>query len=436
MRPWSLGLLLAALCGTGCEPFPDSPVYFYGLALREDGTPFSHTELRVDGARPRSFSAPQDAPDFIPHSESTTHANGAFALQVLAGDIQSRVEGRNSRLRSTFRERYRVATPLENGRGAFISFTLLNGGGDSELPVMRTWAANLALSGSAEGLALTFAPLPPEPQAPLGVVVDEDALPPGVPAPRSALIPLSTLELHGATGLLWQESEVSSPRRLPPWLLEDFASVEAQVRVMSAGRWNRTPVTAPESWLLFRLEWRSERLALPAGSLRPVSRGAACYPTLPAPCPFTDGALAPHSPEKLWPRPTPTTESVRVGVRLDTPTRVSRLVVRELRTSAEELVIEGSEDGEQWSELARRTLAPQDDRQTTGRNFREDGHADSPWDPPLLSSRLRPRFFLDLPLPDARPLRFIRLSPVWGGNRLVGVEALAELSLFEAASPP
>ncbi|MFP2924481.1 discoidin domain-containing protein [Pyxidicoccus sp. 3LG] len=426
MRPSLLhGLLLSSLFTAGCEPFPDAPVFFYGMALRGDGAPFRQTELTLEGGRP--YTPPRalfDALDFTPYGTTTTRDNGAFALEVLAGDILPRMEAEDSRLRPTFRERYRVATPLENGRAAFISFTLSTGGGDSELPEMRTWDAHLASSEEPTGRALTFAPTPPPPEASVGVVAEPDVTDGQV----DPILPVPTLQLHGQEGLVWLEDAVTSPRALPPWLLEDFDSAEAQVRVVSAGAWNRMPLTSPESWLRFRLEWRSERLALPVGTLRPLSRGAACHPVLAAPCPFTDGRLIGAKPSELWPSDTPGAPPLLIGVRLAAPARLSRVVIRDLGTPGHELLIEGSEDGEQWVELARRTLTEQSGVTGNSRTFRNITDADSPWDPPI------PRhyhYFLDLPLSAPRPVRYVRLVPKWQGTGVVGVSSLAELSLFE-----
>jgi hypothetical protein len=422
------GLLLVGLCATGCEPYPDSPVFIYGLALREDGTPFRQTALSLEGA---STPVSLDAFTFTPYATVTTHENGAFALEIPAGDIMPRVDGVDSRQRPTFRERFRVATPLEKGRGAFLSFTLTNGGGDSELPMMHVWDARLAWADAPAGRVLTFAPPPPTPEAPEGIVVDRDELPPGEEPPDDAedpIVPLPSLQLHGPEGRLWQEHGVTAPWTLAPWLAEDFPSLEAQVRVVSVGAWNRMPLTSPESWLRFRLEWRSERLALPAGTLRPLSRGAACLPALETPCPFTDGRLAEAKPSELWPGGAPSEPPPTVGVALDAPARVSRVVIRGLTTAGHVLAIEGSEDGVQWTELTRRTLTETDGETGNSRSFRSLSHADSPWDPPL---RMRGQYFLDVPLPGAPQVRYVRLVPLWRGTKAMVTTSLAEVSLFE-----
>ncbi|WP_148282378.1 hypothetical protein [Corallococcus coralloides] len=328
---------------------------------------------------------------------------------------------------STFRDRFRVAAPLEEGRAAFVSFTMANGTGDSELPELRVWGADLAWSETATGQALTFAPPPSAPTPPQGVVVSADDTMPSPGALGGNLvdpsIPDPELQIHGKEGLVWHEDAVTSPRLLSPWLLEDFVTPEAQV---SANSWHRDALTSDEAWLQFRIEWRSERLPLPAGTLRPLSRGARCHPALDAPCPFTDGLLTEKRPSELWPLETASYPR-HVGVRLEAPARVSRVVICNLVTSGQEVVVEGSEDGTQWTELARRKLA---ESFTSGvnRGFREESNAGSPRDPPL------PRYdhaALDIPLPGGSQVQYVRLVCLMTFSDETDVTSLAVLSLFE-----
>ncbi|NTX35849.1 hypothetical protein HUA78_15480 [Myxococcus sp. CA033] len=423
------GVLLVSLGSAGCEPFPDSPIFFYGMALRADGSPFHSTALPLDGGRHSKIY--RDPLDFSPYGMTTTRDNGAFVLEILSGDIGPFVTGGGSSPRPNARARFRVATPLEDGPAAFVSFTQVNGGGDSELPVLRVWDADLAWSDAPTGRWLTFAPPPSAPEAPRGVVVDIDDTTPQPGSPEGDLedpsIPRPVFQLHTKEGLVWNEEAVTSPRLLSPWLLEDFATLEAQVRVVSAGAWRRDALTSDEAWLHFRLEWRSERLPLPAGALRPLSRGARCHPVTDVPCPFTDGLLAEQRISELWPRGEPSSSPRRVGVQLETPAQLSRVVIRGLRTYGQEVVIEGSEDGVQWSELARRPLA---EAPTTGnsRLFRNVSDADSPWDPPIPGYEYA---FLDISLPGGPPVRYVRLLSMWPSPQEIEVTSIAELSLFE-----
>ncbi|RKH30158.1 hypothetical protein D7V77_03630 [Corallococcus sp. CA041A] len=428
MRPTLLcGLLVVGLGSGGCEAQPDSPLFFYGLARRVDGSPFGQTALSLEGARRGTVA--DELPVFTPYGTATTRDNGAFVLEILAGDIAPIVAGELTWPRSTFRDRFRVATPLEEGRAAFVSFTLY-GTGDSELPELRVWGADLAWSETATGRALTFAPPPPAPAPPQGVVVSADDTTPYPGAPSGDLvdvsIPKPELQLHGKEGLVWHEDAVTSPRHLSPWLLEDFVTPEVQVRAVSANAWHRDALTSDEAWLQFRIEWRSERLPLPEGTLRPLSRGARCLPALDAPCPFTDGLLTEKRTSELWPLET-SSYPRRVGVRLEAPARISRVVIRNMVTSGKEVLVEGSEDGAQWTELARRKLA---ESFTSGvsRGFREASDADSPWDPPL------PRYdhtFLDIPLPESPQVQYVRLVCLSFPPYEAEVTSLAELSLFE-----
>lgn len=165
---------------------------------------------------------------------------------------------------------------------------------------------------------------------------------------------------------------------------------------------------------------------MPAGALRPLSRGARCHPVTDAPCPFTDGLLAEARLIELWPGE-PASRPRRVAVRLEAPAHLSRVVIRDLSTHGEEVVIEGSEDGEQWMELARRPLA---EANTSGgsRFFRDESDSDSPWDPPLPGDE---HAYLDIPLPDRPRVQYVRLVSRWYENLELEVDSIAELSLFE-----
>ncbi|MFP2926510.1 hypothetical protein ACLESO_15075 [Pyxidicoccus sp. 3LG] len=422
------GLLLVSLGSASCAPYPDTPLFFYGMALRADGSPFRETELSLEGGQRREHTS--EPLVFTPYGTTTTRDNGAFVLEILAGDISPSAAGLDSSLGPNYRERFRVATPVEDGRAAFVSFTQVNGGGDAELPVLRVWEADLSWSETPAGRVLTFAPPPSVPEPPRGVVAvpDDTTAYPESPSgnQEDPSLPLPALQLYGREGLIWHEEAVTSPRHLPPWLLEDFGTPEAQVRVVSANHWQRDALTSDEAWLQFRVEWRNPRLPLPEGTLRPLSRGAACHPALDAACPFTDGLLTERRLSELWPRGS-SPDLRRVGVRLEAPARISRVVIRNLATHGQQLLIEGSEDGVQWRELARRTLG---ERYTTGvsRAFRAETEADSPWDAPLPADG---HVFLDIPLPDGPQVQYVRLVSPSRHPFEVEATSIAELSLFE-----
>jgi hypothetical protein len=435
-------LLLPSL--TGCVFYPETPVFAYGQALHADGSPLSDLTLSLEST-PRTYSAAADEeglsppPVFSLYGDTRTGQDGKFILELRAGDLELDFSSAEERRPSYH---FRLATPLEQGRSVFVSFEA-EAGGDIELPLMRIWDANLSLEESATGRALAFAPLPPTPTPPLSARVpfneEEDPERPGeilrIPTPPTP--PRPVIQIHTPGGLLWQAEGPQASRALPPHLLEDFTGLEAQVRVVSAGRYYFSPLLAAEIPMNFRIEWRSERLALPPGSLRPISRGAACYPAAEGTCPWTDGQLTPvRLPPPAEGEPLPPT-----GITLPAPANISRIVIRGLETYAETLQLEASEDGVTWTQVATvsmpdRTLrhpgSTQEDIYFQG--IRDDLQLSaSPFDPSLDmgSAARRASVFLDVPLPAAVRLRHLRVSGLWEPVGTVGVKALAELSLFE-----
>ncbi|RKH49410.1 hypothetical protein D7W81_41505, partial [Corallococcus aberystwythensis] len=93
--------------------------------------------------------------------------------------------------------------------------------------------------------------------------------------------------------LLWRQPGRTSPWTPGPYVLEDFALPRVQLRAASAGTWMYSPLGGEPGSVEFRLEWRTGAEPLPAGTLRPVSRGATCEPSFPDVCPWTDGLLTP-----------------------------------------------------------------------------------------------------------------------------------------------
>ncbi|RKH90597.1 hypothetical protein D7Y21_05800 [Corallococcus sp. AB045] len=116
-----------------------------------------------------------------------------------------------------------------------------------------------------------------------------------------------------------------------------------------------------------------------------------------------------------------------MGVRLEAPARISRVVIHNMVTSGQEVLVEGSEYGAQGIELARWKLA---ESSTSGvnRGFRMESDADSPSDPHL------PQYnhtLLDIPLPESPHVQYVRLVCLTDFPYETEVTSLAELSLFE-----
>jgi hypothetical protein len=451
MRSSLMKLPLLALLAAGCERMPEDPVFMYGQVLHADGSPAEGAPLRVERALDTLEYAPgspyyegETTWEYTPYSEGTSEASGYFTLEALSGDLSEEryfPEGYYAFLQ----HRFRVYPPLaQDGHGVFVAFFWDD---DVELPPLQPWASGLAVGDGPEGPRLTFAPAPPVPPLPrsasLPQIYDENMatslpLPPSTPRPA--------VQLHAADGLLWQQLRASSPWAPGPYVLEDFTGVETQVRAVTVGEWDFEPLGAQYSPLRFRMEWRSPRLPLPAGGLRPLSRGASCSPLPgPGPCPFTDGKLAvvetrpgstqpgPGNPEGFG---VPT-----LTVSLDAPARPRRVVVRGLETTVGYyprlyVVLEGSMDGLQWQPLAEVPFENYDESDAERRIYQfflEDSEADSPFDGAL--AVMEPPVFVDVPLSGEREVRHVRLGVK--GQLLTGETGpgrlwkLGEVSVFE-----
>lgn len=427
---------LAALLAAGCDLYPEDPLFAYGQVLRADGTPVSGATLSFERALTHREVASNavSPPAFSPHATTTTRAEGAYTLELLAGAVSERVRvGEYYDWRSY---RFRLVSPVEEGRAAILSFEL--GGGDVELPPLRPWVADLAVGeGSGGTLSVSFAPVPQRPEPPPTGRWQSTTNPDtGEQTPIEATTPVPLVQLLQDGTVLWQEEAAGSPWTASPWLREDFEELEVMVRAQTVGNWDFEPLGGRRSSVGYRLEWRSERLPMPGAGLRPVSRGASCEP-LPAgatACPWTDGQLAsvkfpPVSTEK-WP------EELRLT--LAAPARPSRIVVRGLAAGlflrpAKKLFIEGSEDGERWvslGELVRPSLGQAD--WAGFRAYREvHWAADNPMDPELQVDTAQ-NLYLEGPLRTEVAVRHVRLRGLpLEGNRPVEFKALREVSLFE-----
>src|SRR5688500_18265753 len=126
-------LSLAALLATGCQLklYPEDPVFAYGQVLRADRSPHPGASLSFARARnpdwtSRSFTPPTFSP--FP-AAATTEADGSFTLELREGDTTTYV-----RQGESINYRFRLVSPVEEGRAATLSFFM---GGDVELPPLR-----------------------------------------------------------------------------------------------------------------------------------------------------------------------------------------------------------------------------------------------------------------------------------------------------------
>ena len=433
MRHVRHSLFLLPLLVVGCR-YPEDPIFGYGRALNPDGSPLAGATLTVERAPPPASNdgeEPQEEqpPTFSPYGTATTQANGDFTIEFRSGDVVEWTA--DQYLQYTFR----MALPLrEDGQGAFISFTF---SGDMELPPLQHWDARLTLADGSRGPTLSFAPLPPAPELPpsgkpMVILFTEEGNDVALPVPATTPEPI--VQLFTGDELLWRQSGVSTPWAPGPYVLEDFASPEAQLRAVSLGQWFFSPLGSTGSQVSFRQEWRTARLSLPAGASRPVSRGAACQGSRPGGCPFTDGQLTPIA---IADNEGQTGSATSLVLTLAEPTHLQRAIIRALSYSrsfdgSERLRLEGSADGVRWFPLGESLLRDRSRRQaiadSINAGFADDSNWDSPFDGKLELYDQAP-VFLELSLATAEPVRQVRLSVERSGSP-TPLNALAELSLF------
>ncbi|NOK39641.1 hypothetical protein D7W79_42675, partial [Corallococcus exercitus] len=128
----SLGLL--ALTSTGCERYPEDPIFAYGRSLHRDGTPRAGETMTLERL---------DDDRYTPLATATTEASGDFTLEMLRGDAVRDADSYGSR------NELRLALPLEaDGSGTFLSFSMQD---DVELPTLKPWDAHPVVGSSDQG---------------------------------------------------------------------------------------------------------------------------------------------------------------------------------------------------------------------------------------------------------------------------------------------
>ncbi|RKH70092.1 hypothetical protein [Corallococcus aberystwythensis] len=420
----SLGLL--AFATAGCERYPEDPIFAYGRVLHRDGTPRAGFALPIERM--------EDGDDvFKPFSTATTESSGDYTLELLSGDaVIDKVYSRSV-------HRLRATLPLEaDGSGTFLSFYMQD---DVELPALQPWDAHPLVGTSEQGPTVAFPPAPPVPPLPETArtldLVTED----GVFVPLLPTDPVPLLWVTAGGGLLWRQDGTVSPWTPSPYVLEDFAAPQVHLRAASVGTWLFSPLGGESSSVDFRQEWRTGAEPLPPGTLRPLSRGAACEPSFPEVCPWTDGLLTPVDffEKETDPR------AFGVVITLPQPGLPRRAVVRGLKFlqgggGKDWLVLEGSADGEQWQPLARVLLRDMSPLERNLRDARfgfytEAAGGDSPFGDGRLDLGVQEPVFQDVPLSGTGPVRFVRLSVetlAYGGTpQPAEFYTLSEVSLFE-----
>ena len=418
--PW----LVVALLSAGCETYPDQPVFVYGRALREDGSPLSNSTFTIERrANTEGSDGGAASSAFTLYKSVMTTTQGAFTLELPARDAEEELPWGSRAYR------FRACISSADGAMAFASFTF--NAGDIELPALAPWDAALSVTAGQRGPTVIFGPPPRAPEKPASAKLPAFFDRQGVLQPTAPTTPEPIVQLSSGEDLFWQETREPGPWTLPPWLLEDFSAPQAQLRALSLGEWKFEPLWGGTSEVTFRLEWRSPREALPPGNLRPLSRGAPCMSWKErGPCPWTDGRLNPVSLDDGQ------TQATEVGLTLPAPTNPSRAVIRGLQAREaffpdQTLIIEGSANGSDWSRLASLPI-PRTGAVDPMAPFASIGRlwaVDSPLDGPLLMNDSP--LFLDVPLTTAVPVRQVRLHVESPDGRHAELSSLAEFSLFK-----
>ncbi|WP_338873301.1 hypothetical protein [Myxococcus stipitatus] len=434
MRRLLQPLSLLALLSAGCDRNPEDPVFIYGTLQHLDGAPRANAPVTLERkpyTRPifGPSTEPPPVPEmFTPFGEFQSDTRGDYVLEVLSGEtFDDRSQGYTE-------YRFRVATPLEQGHGVYTSFHFRD---DVEVPPLRPWEPHLVVAQGQEGQVLSFVKAPPPPVTPVSAKVPEILTPESSELlPVGPLPPYPVLQLVGTDGLVWEAHDPASPWQTNPYQLEDFPGVSAQVRAVSMGTWIFEPLGSRDSSVAFRVEWRGPREPVSSGVLRPVSRGAVCYPSpADAPCPYTDGSL-----RIVRTKPESRDSGVdAVMFSWETPVRPRRIVLRNLEVatsldSTMHVLMEGSMDGITWSPLADVLHQDYDPRSVFGFfvNIALEGtEGDSPYGDASLDVLRRARFF-DVPLAGDTLVQHVRLRVRTKDQTFaLPIYALSEVSVFE-----
>ncbi|MBZ4422314.1 hypothetical protein [Myxococcus sp. RHSTA-1-4] len=426
-------LAMLAVLSSGCDRLQDDPIFAYGRAEFSDGSPMVGVTLSHDRAKvvePGSNGGPAipwQPPVFTPYGTATTEDSGDYFLEMRYGDVQA-VDPNSPLPNATQPYRFRVSRLEEDGSGTFVSFLFRD---DVELPALRHWDSRLRVDPGSGGPVVSFAPAPPTPQVPVTGEEVHTTNEAGEEVPVSPTEPEVVLQVLSGGQTVFRWWGATSPWTASPYVLEDFASPEVKLRAMSLGVWLFYPLGALHSELDFRVEWRTPSLPLPAGNLRPVSRGVSCTPSPAGACPWTDGRL------EQVPLSTTTSGVPWLTLTLSEPRVLRHAVVRGMGgVEGGAFRLEGSLDGEQWALMAVSPLLLSDsnlDHVGLIPRFEEATQWDSPFDGPL--RKKDGSHFGEAALAEVGPVRYVRLTGTSFANGNNGVERfisrLAEVSLFE-----
>lgn len=292
-------VVLAALASSCVESAlnPTDPVALHGQALFEDKRPMSGAKLELFRS---ANSACVGVGDF---ASLTADAQGMFHFDMTGADTQS---GEYARC-------FRLKTP-KGSKGATVEADFLVQLREVQVPTLQEWNGAVAVSATANGASISFAPL--------GSTHGVDG--------QSYI-----LEARSGGGQVWSAANAASPAELSPWVLEDFSAVTATLSTRHEVKGSGTT---------FTLRYRSDELAIPVTPKIPVSRGASCaYNLAPSTCPLTDGQLTSVHFEQV----------PELTLELAQAKDVKKAVFRGLAFSGPaSVVLEGSADNSVWTKLA------------------------------------------------------------------------------------
>ncbi|RKH40908.1 hypothetical protein D7V93_39155, partial [Corallococcus llansteffanensis] len=134
-----LGLGLLASTLSGCERYPEDPIFAYGRARQLEGAPLAGEPLTLERLSDGVYS---------PLSTTTTEASGDFLFELLSGDA---VDARNLEEQQA---RLRLTLPADaTGRGTFILLSMRD---DVELPTLQPWDAHPRVEAGPQGPSVAF----------------------------------------------------------------------------------------------------------------------------------------------------------------------------------------------------------------------------------------------------------------------------------------
>jgi hypothetical protein len=304
MRTLTLGVVTMLGGCTESKVAQDQDIVLSGRFIDEAGAPLSGELLKLYRSENSSCS-------FAIFSSSwksvKTQADGTFELDLLGADTRNGSTARCFIARSPLRP-----------EGRSLSAYFLIQQSEVALPTLQEWTGTPAATAEAQGVSVSFKPL----STTHGAGNDEHAL----------TIGPSSIEMA------WQVQKASSPVLVSDYVLEDAQGLKASVGVEREAKAGGVTVS---------LAYSSDEVALPRRALVPVSRGAACtYQDAETPCRITNGNL---SGKVLF-----QTGVKEVSVQFSRSAVLRKAVLRNFEASGtmNELVLEGSTDGTQWTSLA------------------------------------------------------------------------------------